>query len=54
MPNGLEIAGTAKCMVLAEKENATGTYAEGREHLPPKAILTVAGVNLAGIDRVKE
>ncbi len=63
MPNGLEITKTAiedfkkiqKYMILARKENATETFAELKEeYLSLKAILTVAGVNLADIDKFKE
>ena len=63
MPNGLEITKTAiedfkkiqKYMMLAKKENASETFAELKEeYLSLKAILTVAGVNLADIDKFKE
>jgi 2-keto-3-deoxy-L-rhamnonate aldolase RhmA len=63
MPNGLEIAKAAiddfkkiqRYMLLAKKENATETYAELKEeYLSLKAILNVAGVNLAEIDKIKE
>lgn len=63
MPNGLEIAKAAiddlkkiqRYMLLARKENATETYAElKKEYLSLKAILNVAGVNLADIDEIKE
>ena len=63
MPNGLEIAKAAiddfkkiqRYMLLAKKENATETYAELKEeYLSLKAILNVAGVNLAEIDTIKE
>ncbi len=63
MPDGLEITKTAiedfkkiqKYMILARKENATETFAELKEeYLSLKAILTVAGVNLADIDKFKE
>ena len=63
MPNGLEIAKAAiddfkkiqRYMLLAKKENATETYAELKEeYLSIKAILNVAGVNLAEIDKIKE
>ena len=62
-PNGLEITKTAiddfkkiqKYMMLAKKENASETFAELKEeYLSLKAILTVAGVNLADIDKFKE
>ena len=63
MPNGLEIAKAAiddfkkiqRYMFLAKEEGATKTYAELKEeYLSLKAILTVAGVNLTDIDRIKE
>lgn len=63
MPNGLEITKAAiddfadiqKYMLLARKENATETYAELKtKYLSLKAILTVAGVNLTDIDKIKE
>ena len=41
--------------VLAKKENAVETYSELKEeYLSLKAILTVAGVNLTDIDKMKE
>ena len=63
MPNGLEIAKAAiddfkkiqRYMFLAKEEGATKTYAELKEeYLSLKAILTVAGVKLTDIDRIKE
>lgn len=63
MPNGLEITKQAiddfkkiqKYMSLAKEEGAIKTYAELKEeYLSLKAILTVAGVNLTDIDRIKE
>lgn len=63
MPNGLEITKAAiddfadiqKYMLLARKENATETYAELKtKYLSLKAILTVAGVDLTDIDKIKE
>lgn len=63
MPNGLEIAKAAiddfkkiqEYMALAKKENAVETYAKLKdEYLSLKAILTVAGVNLTDIDKIKE
>lgn len=63
MPNGLEITKTAlddfkkiqKYMLLAKEENAEKTYAELKdEYLTIKAILNVAGVNLTGLDKIKE
>ena len=63
MPNGLEIAKAAiddfkkiqRYMALAKEENATKTYEELKEeYLALKAILTVAGVNLTDIDKIKD
>lgn len=63
MPNGLEITKAAiddfkkiqKYMFLAKEEHAEKTYAELKdEYLSLKAILTVAGVNLTDIDKIKE
>lgn len=63
MPNGLEIIKAAiddfediqKYMLLARKENATETYAELKtKYLSLKAMLTIAGVNLTDIDKIKE
>jgi hypothetical protein len=42
-------------MFLAKEENAEKTYAKLKdEYLSIKAILTVAGVNLTDIDKIKE
>ena len=42
-------------MFLARKENATETYAKlKKEYLSLKALLNVSGVNLTGIDEIKE
>ena len=42
-------------MLLAKKENATQTYAKLKdEYLTIKALLSVSGVNLADIDKIKE
>ena len=42
-------------MLLARKENATETYADLKEeYITLKALLTVAGVNLTEIDKIKE
>ena len=42
-------------MAIARKENATETYAKLRdEYLSLKALLTVLGVNLTDIDKMKE
>ena len=63
MPNGLEIAKAAiddfkkiqRYMTIAKKENAVETYAELKEeYIYLKAILNVAGVNLAELDKIKE
>lgn len=63
MPNGLEIMKAAiddfkkiqDYMILDKEENAERTYAKLKdEYLSLKAILTVAGVNLTDIDKMKE
>lgn len=63
MPTSLEVVKAAiddfkkiqKYMLLAKKENAVETYAELKdEYLALKAILTVSGVNLTNIDKIKE
>lgn len=63
MPNSLEITKTAlddfkkiqKYMLLAKEEHAEKTYAELKdEYLTIKAMLNVAGVNLTGLDKIKE
>jgi hypothetical protein len=63
MPDGLEIIKAAiddfkkiqDYMILAREENAERTYAKLKdEYLSLKAILTVAGVNLTDIDKMKE
>lgn len=63
MPNGLEITQKAiedfakvqRNMMLAKEENAVKTYANLKEeYISLKAFLTVAGVNLTEIDRIKE
>ena len=42
-------------MLLAKKENATETYAKLKdEYLTIKALLSVSGVNLADINKIKE
>ena len=42
-------------MLLAKKENAPETYAKQKdEYLTIKALLSVSGVNLADIDKIKE
>ena len=42
-------------MFLAKKENATETYAELKNrYLLLKALLNSLGVNLTGIDKIKE
>ena len=63
MPNGLEIMKAAiddfkkiqDYMILAKEENAERTYAKLKdEYLSLKAMLTIAGVNLTDIDKIKE
>ncbi len=63
MPNGLEITKAAiddfakvqRRMILAKKENAVETYADLKEeYISLKALLTVAGVNLSELDKIKE
>lgn len=63
MPNGLEITQRAiedfskvqRRMRLAREENAVKTYADLKEeYLSLKALLTVAGVDLTDIDKIKE
>lgn len=63
MPTSAEIAKTSiedfreiqKYMLLAKKENAAETYAELKEkYLSLKALLTVIGVNLTELDKIKE
>ncbi|MCI8615855.1 hypothetical protein D7V94_04680 [Parablautia intestinalis] len=63
MPSGIEVIKQAlddfskiqEYMFLARKENATETYAKlKKEYLTLKALLNVSGVNLTGIDEIKE
>lgn len=63
MPTGIEVTKTAlddfrkiqEYMLLAKKENAVETYAKLKdEYLTIKALLSVSGVNLADIDKIKE
>lgn len=63
MPSGIEVTKAAlddfakvqRRMLLAKKENATLTYADLKEeYITLKALLNVAGVNLAEIDKIKE
>ncbi len=63
MPIGIEVTKTAlddfkkiqEYMLLARKENAVETYAKLKdEYLTIKALLSVSGVNLADIDKIKE
>ena len=63
MPSGIEVTKQAlddfkkiqDYMILAKEENAERTYAKLKdEYLSLKAILTVAGVNLTDIDKMKE
>ena len=63
MQEGLEITKAAiddfakiqRRMILAKKEQAVETYADLKEeYLSLKALLTVAGVNLTELDKIKE
>ncbi len=63
MPNGLEIiqraiedfAKVQENMILAKEENAAKTYANlKKDYISLKALLTVAGVNLTELDKIKE
>lgn len=63
MPSDIEVTKAAlndfakvqRRMLLAKEENATKTYADLKEeYITLKALLTVAGVNLAEIDKIKE
>lgn len=63
MPTDIEVIKAAlddfkkiqKYMLLAREENAEKTYAELKEeYLTIKALLSVSGVNLTDIDRIKE
>ena len=63
MPANIEVTKAAlddfkkiqEYMLLAKKENATETYAKLKdEYLTIKALLSVSGVNLADIDKIKE
>lgn len=63
MPTDIEVIKAAlddfkkiqKYMLLAREENAEKTYAELKEeYLTIKALLSVSGVNLMDIDRIKE
>lgn len=63
MPNGLEIiqraiedfAKVQENMILAKEENAAKTYANlKKDYILLKALLTVAGVNLTELDKIKE
>lgn len=63
MPTGIEVIKAAlddfkkiqEYMLLARKENAKETYAKLKdEYLTIKALLSVSGVNLADIDKIKE
>ena len=63
MPSGIEVikatlddfAKVQRRMLLAKEENATKTYADLKEeYVALKALLTVAGVNLTEIDKIKE
>lgn len=63
MPSDIEVTKAAlndfakvqRRMLLAKEENATKTYADLKEeYITLKALLTVAGVNLAEIDKINE
>lgn len=63
MPSDIEVTKAAlddfakvqRRMLLAKEENATETYADLKEeYITLKALLNVAGVNLAEIDKIKE
>lgn len=63
MPDGLEIIQKAiedftkiqENMMLAKEENAIKTYANlKKDYISLKALLTVAGVNLTELDKIKE
>ena len=63
MPAGIEVTKVAlddfkkiqEYMLLARKENAVETYAKLKdEYLTIKALLSVSGVNLVDIDKIKE
>lgn len=63
MPTGIEVTKVAlddfkkiqEYMLLARKENAVETYAKLKdEYLTIKALLSVSGVNLVDIDKIKE
>lgn len=63
MPTGIEVTKAAlddfkkiqEYMILAKEENATKTYAKLKdEYLTLKALLSISGVNLADIDKIKE
>lgn len=63
MPTDIEVIKAAlddfkkiqKYMLLAREENAEKTYAELKEeYLTIKALLSVSGVNLTDIDKIKE
>lgn len=63
MPSGIEVTKAAledfakvqRRMLLAKEENAVKTYADLKEeYITLKALLNVAGVNLAELDKIKE
>lgn len=63
MPTGIEVTKAVlddfvkvqRRMLLAKKENAVETYEDLKgEYLTLKALLNVSGVNLTGIDKIKE
>ena len=50
-----DFAKVQKNMMLAKEENATKTYNNLKEeYISLKALLTVAGVNFAELDKIKE
>ena len=63
MPTGIEVIKAAlddfkkiqEYMLIAKEENAVRTYAKLKdEYLTIKALLSVSGVNITDIDKVKE
>ena len=63
MPTGIEVTKAAlddfkkiqDYMAIARKENATETYKQLKgKYIKLKAILNIAGVNLAELDQIRE
>ena len=63
MPTGIEVMKQTlddfqkiqRHMLIAKEENATKTYASLKdEYLTLKAMISVSGVNLSEIDKIKE